>query len=957
MRGRARRPRAAPSSSCRASPARPSRPTPSAAPSSRRSATPASTRRSASSSSPTRAPRSTRRRAAGYRVFNADPNVGGRYSALTAFGLVPIGPRRRRHRGAARRGRGGRRPARRRRRRQPRPASSARRSPAPQPLRDKLVLVDDGTEHRRLRATGPSSSSPSPPARTAPASCPSSSSTPTPPRSPRRRRHRRAPRVDSDDDTDAAGCRGRAGRTRREVTVAGTLGAQLLLWEYATAVAGRLLGHQPVRPARRRDRQEGRPRAARRRHGAGRGPRLHRRRRRGARHSAATGSARVDRRGGGRRAARRSSTASTATSRSWPTSTAWPTPTLGQRRARRWPPAPAARSPSAGARGSCTRPASSTRAARPIGVYLQITTAPAEDLAVPGRPFTFGELIAAQAGGDAQVLADHGRPVLRLHLTDHDAGLAAGARASLESARTRSEPGPRRRTATNPLRDPRDKRLPRIAGPCGARDLRRDRRPGPQEAHARRLRPRQPRAAAAGLRARRVRPPRLGRPGLRQGRPRRRQAARPHAVPRGGLARSSPRASGSSRATSTTTTAFDRLAARRSPSSTSERGTGGNHAFYLSIPPTVVPAVVPSSSSAPACPTAAPTAVAPRRHREAVRPRPEVGPRAQRRRRDGLPARLGLPHRPLPRQGDGPEHPGAALRQPAVRADLERATTSTTCRSRWPRTSASAAGPATTTASARRATSSRTTCCSCSRSPRWRSRSRSTRTDLRAEKEKVLSAVRLPADLATDTARGQYAAGWQGGEQVSATSRRTASPPDSTHRDLRRDHGSTIDTRRWAGVPFYLRTGKRLGRGSPRSRWCSSGHRTCRSSRRRPRSSARTPRHPGPARRGRHDAVRLQGAGHGDGGPRRHDGLRLRARRSPSPPRGLRAADPRRAARRPAAVPAARGGRALLEDPRPDRGVLGEAGPPPEQYPSGTWGPRRRRRDAAPATAATWRRP
>ena len=28
---------------------------------------------------------------AGYRVFNADPDVGGRYSALTAFGLVPSG--------------------------------------------------------------------------------------------------------------------------------------------------------------------------------------------------------------------------------------------------------------------------------------------------------------------------------------------------------------------------------------------------------------------------------------------------------------------------------------------------------------------------------------------------------------------------------------------------------------------------------------------------------------------------------------------------------------------------------------------------------------------------------------------------------------------------------------------------------------------------------------------------
>ncbi|WEV79180.1 glucose-6-phosphate isomerase [Janibacter cremeus] len=59
------------------------------------------------------------------------------------------------------------------------------------------------------------------------------------------------------------------------------------------------------------------------------------------------------------------------------------------------------------------------------GVYLQITGAPEEDLPVPGRDFTLGEFIAAQAGGDAAVLADHGRPVLRLHLTDHDRGLAA----------------------------------------------------------------------------------------------------------------------------------------------------------------------------------------------------------------------------------------------------------------------------------------------------------------------------------------------------------------------------------------------------------------------------------------------------------------------------------------------------------------------------------------------------
>jgi glucose-6-phosphate isomerase len=59
----------------------------------------------------------------------------------------------------------------------------------------------------------------------------------------------------------------------------------------------------------------------------------------------------------------------------------------------------------------------------PTGVFLQITGDPVEDLPVPGREFTFGEFLAAQAVGDGQVLADHGRPVLRLHLTDRVAGL------------------------------------------------------------------------------------------------------------------------------------------------------------------------------------------------------------------------------------------------------------------------------------------------------------------------------------------------------------------------------------------------------------------------------------------------------------------------------------------------------------------------------------------------------
>ncbi|MBT1001857.1 glucose-6-phosphate dehydrogenase [Paenarthrobacter sp. DKR-5] len=83
--------------------------------------------------------------------------------------------------------------------------------------------------------------------------------------------------------------------------------------------------------------------------------------------------------------------------------------------------------------------------------------------------------------------------------------------------------------------------------------------------------------------------------------------------------------------------------------------------------------------------------------------------------------------------------------------------------------------------------------------------------DLRAEKEKVLAAVKLPADLSTHSARGQYTGGWQGGEKVKGFLEEDGFNPDSiteTYAALRLD----INTRRWAGVPFYLRAGKRLGR-------------------------------------------------------------------------------------------------------------------------------------------------
>jgi glucose-6-phosphate isomerase len=59
------------------------------------------------------------------------------------------------------------------------------------------------------------------------------------------------------------------------------------------------------------------------------------------------------------------------------------------------------------------------------GVFLQVTGQVGDDLAIPGRDFTFGTLQAAQASGDLAALGGRDRPVLRLHLVDRAAGLAA----------------------------------------------------------------------------------------------------------------------------------------------------------------------------------------------------------------------------------------------------------------------------------------------------------------------------------------------------------------------------------------------------------------------------------------------------------------------------------------------------------------------------------------------------
>lgn len=58
------------------------------------------------------------------------------------------------------------------------------------------------------------------------------------------------------------------------------------------------------------------------------------------------------------------------------------------------------------------------------GVFLQITSEADQDIEVPERPFSLHGLISAQADGDAQVLADQGRPVLQLHLKDRKDGIS-----------------------------------------------------------------------------------------------------------------------------------------------------------------------------------------------------------------------------------------------------------------------------------------------------------------------------------------------------------------------------------------------------------------------------------------------------------------------------------------------------------------------------------------------------
>jgi glucose-6-phosphate 1-dehydrogenase len=82
---------------------------------------------------------------------------------------------------------------------------------------------------------------------------------------------------------------------------------------------------------------------------------------------------------------------------------------------------------------------------------------------------------------------------------------------------------------------------------------------------------------------------------------------------------------------------------------------------------------------------------------------------------------------------------------------------------------------------------------------------------IRTEKLKVLNAITVPRDVLGETVRGQYLPGWVAGERVPGYLEEPGVPPESTTETYVAVKLG-VQNRRWAGVPFYIRAGKRLPR-------------------------------------------------------------------------------------------------------------------------------------------------
>ncbi len=77
----------------------------------------------------------------------------------------------------------------------------------------------------------------------------------------------------------------------------------------------------------------------------------------------------------------------------------------------------------------------------PIGWFLQLTADHPVDRPIPGWPYSFGQLLDAQALGDIRAIASHHLPILRVHLgPDPDAGLQLLLRSLAAALEQRGEP-------------------------------------------------------------------------------------------------------------------------------------------------------------------------------------------------------------------------------------------------------------------------------------------------------------------------------------------------------------------------------------------------------------------------------------------------------------------------------------------------------------------------------------
>lgn len=349
-------------------------------------------------------------RADGYRVFNADPSVGGRYSALTAFGLVPSGLAGVDIAGLLD------------------DASSVAgrisvdqpENPAlilgaaiagTRPLRNKLGIVADGTyivgfadwaEQLIAESTGKQGKGILPVVLEADA----------PELSERLPDLHVVRLVESARATDEV--------EEGEIEISGTLGAQMLVWETAVAVAGRLLGIDPFNQPDVESAKEAT---------------------RGLLDTRPEPSAAAFTESGIQVRSTDAALTAGGTLSSSIDALLARLPEDGYLSIQAYldrvhhPEVPALRDLAARRAG---RPVTfgwgprflhSTgqfhKGGPAIGAFLQVTAVEHDDVAIPERPFTFGELIRAQAQGDAAVLADHGRPVLTLTLVDDKLGVAA----------------------------------------------------------------------------------------------------------------------------------------------------------------------------------------------------------------------------------------------------------------------------------------------------------------------------------------------------------------------------------------------------------------------------------------------------------------------------------------------------------------------------------------------------